>query len=418
MAEVIRMPRLSDTMEEGVIIGWMKKVGDKVKPGDILAEVETDKATMDLESFNKGTLLHIAIEEGTIAVNGIIAIIGEEGEDVEAILAEATKQTTVVGADEPQVAEEPTASPVKETTPAISNTSSASMAGQDHQSSSDRVKASPLARKIASDAGIPLAQISGTGENGRIVKRDIESAREQGIPQAASETFPSSGFEDFPVSQMRKTIARRLGESKFTAPHFYLTMKIDMTEAISSRKQINAMIEPNKVSFNDLVVKACAVALKKHPEVNSSWLGDRIRRNYDVHIGVAVAVDDGLMVPVVQHADKKSLTTIGSEVKDKAGRARSKKLNLDEMQGNTFTISNLGMFGIDEFTAIINPPDACILAVGGIEKKPVVINDNIEIRSIMKVTLSCDHRAVDGAMGSQFLQTLKALLESPVRMLA
>jgi pyruvate dehydrogenase E2 component (dihydrolipoamide acetyltransferase) len=412
MAEVIRMPRLSDTMEEGVIIEWMKKVGDEVNPGDILAEVETDKATMDLESFNKGILLHIAVPKGTIAVDGIIAIIGKKGEDVDAILAEAENESN---SEEEEVSSEE-APQAKQTV--VNEAAKESGSNQSQTSPGDRIKASPLARKIADEAGIPLEKVNGTGENGRIVKRDIESALEQGITSTSAAVFPSSGHEDFQVSQMRKTIARRLGESKFTAPHFYLTMKIDMTEAINARKQINAMIEPNKISFNDLVVKACAVALKKHPEVNSSWLGDRIRRNFDVHIGVAVAVEDGLMVPVIQHADQKSLTALGQEVKDKAGRARSKKLNLDEMQGNTFTISNLGMYGIDEFTAIINPPDACILAVGGIEKKPVVINDAIEIRSIMKVTLSCDHRAVDGAMGSQFLLTLKALLEAPVRILA
>lgn len=415
MAEVIRMPRLSDTMEEGVIIDWMKKVGDAVAPGDVLAEVETDKATMDLESFNSGTLLHIAIEKGAVPVDGIIAIIGDKGEDVEAILAAAAAEAPQ-SAESTESTAETSSNDTAPATPAPA-TPAAPVATDDH------IKASPLAKKMAAEAGIALSSLSGSGEHGRIIKRDIEAAmaapQASASPVAAAISYPSSGHSDQAVSQMRKTIARRLGESKFSAPHFYLTMKIDMTSAIDSRKQINAMIAPNKISFNDMIVKACAIALKKHPEVNSSWLGDTIRTNYDVNIGVAVAIDDGLVVPVIPHTDKKSLTAISAEVKDKAGRARNKKLGLDEMQGNTFTISNLGMFGIDEFTAIINPPDACILAVGGIEKQPVVVaDDELEIRSIMKVTLSCDHRVVDGAMGAQFLQTLKALLEEPVRMLA
>ena len=419
MAEVIRMPRLSDTMEEGVIIGWMKKVGDDVSPGDILAEVETDKATMELESFNKGTLLHIAVDEGTVPVDGIIAIIGKKGENVDEILANASN-----GASKPSEGtskSEPTqasASPeVEKKSVSIQSNEVKSTESVSHDTSaSDRVKASPLAKKMASDAGISISNLTGSGEQGRIVKRDVEEALAN--PRPAQAMIPTSGYEDMPVSQMRKTIAKRLGESKFNAPHFYLTMKIDMTEAITSRKQINSMIEPDKISFNDLVVKACAVALKKHPNVNSSWLGDKIRKNFDVNIGVAVAVDDGLMVPVIHHADQKSLTAISAEVKDKAVRARNRKLELSEMQGNTFSISNLGMFGIDEFTAIINPPDACILAVGGIENTPTVMGEAIVPRSIMKVTLSCDHRAVDGAMGAAFLKTLKALLEAPVRILA
>jgi len=417
MAEVIRMPRLSDTMEEGVIVEWTKSVGDEVSPGDILAEVETDKATMDLESFNKGILLHIAVDKGAVPVDGIIAIIGKKGDDVKQILADAEKDGAASadnGGDEKPAQNDETKQ--EKTTVRSAETAPSAVAGNE---SSDRIKASPLAKKMAEDAGISLNRIKGTGENGRIVKRDVESAQSNGVGQSQAQTnYPSSGHEDVMVSQMRKTIAKRLGQSKFSAPHFYLTMKIDMTNAIQSRKEINAMIEPAKISFNDMIVKACAVALKKHPNVNSSWLEDRIRINYDVHIGVAVAIEDGLMVPVIPHTDKKSLTEIGTEVKDKASRARDKNLGLDEMQGNTFTISNLGMFGIDEFTAIINPPDACILAVGGIEKTPTVVGDEIKVRSIMKVTLSCDHRVVDGAIGSAFLQTVKALLESPVRMLA
>lgn len=415
MAEVIRMPRLSDTMEEGVIIDWMKKVGDSVAPGDVLAEVETDKATMDLESFDTGTLLHIAVEKGTVPVDGIIAIIGDKDEDVAAILA-AAETAGPSGSDSKEAAdtkvEEPQAS-----------TAAQAPAAAPQPATDTHIKASPLAKKMAAEAGLSLGNITGSGEHGRIIKRDIEAAMAAPAPAASAPaapvSYPSSGYSDESVSQMRKTIARRLGESKFSAPHFYLTMKIDMTSAIAARKSINELLAPAKVSFNDLVVKASAMALKRHPEVNSSWLGDRIRTNYDVNIGVAVAIDDGLVVPVIPHTDQKSLATISAEVKDKAGRARDRKLGLDEMQGNTFTISNLGMFGIDEFTAIINPPDACILAVGGIEKQPVVVSDDeIEIRSIMKVTLSCDHRVVDGAMGAKFLQTLKALLEEPVRMLA
>ena len=410
------MPRLSDTMEEGVIVEWMKKVGDKVAPGDILAEVETDKATMELESFYKGTLLHVAVDKGTVPVDGIIAIIGNEGDNVEEILASASDVPNAPN-DEPMAA--PEDNQEDQSTSTAGDATASTTHPNVETSTSGRVKASPLAKKMASDAGVDLSSIQGSGENGRIIKRDVEQAVSQPkTARAETRSFPSSGHEDTEVSQMRKIIAKRLGESKFQAPHFYLTMKIDMTDAMSARKQINAMIAPNKVSFNDLIIKCCAVALKKHPEINSSWLGDKIRTNFDVHIGVAVAVDEGLIVPVIPHADRKTLREISSEVKDKATRGRDRKLGLDEMQGNTFTISNLGMFGIDEFTAIINPPDACILAVGGIEPNAVVVDGEVVIRNIMKITLSCDHRVVDGAKGSQFLQTLKSLLEAPVRILA
>lgn len=413
MAEIIRMPRLSDTMEEGVIIGWQKKVGDPVKPGDILAEVETDKATMELESFHEGFLLHIGIESGPVPVDGIIAVIGEKGEDFQSLLQEsATKQsdkqnnshsTSQAAAESPAV--EAKAEPHSDPSPADTR----------------RIKASPLAKKIAEAAGIPLGHISGTGDHGRIVKRDVELAlKSEPAPTLQSTThltLQTQGYQDTPVSQMRKTIARRLAESKFSAPHFYLTVEIDMDQCIEARKALNSGTDI-KVSFNDIVIKAVASALRRHPAINSSWMNDKIRFNKDIHIGVAVAVEDGLLVPVIRHTDYKSLSQINQEVKSLAEKAKSKKLSPEEMQGNTFTISNLGMFGIEEFTAIINPPDACILAVGGIVTKPVVKDGAITIGNTMKVTLSCDHRVVDGATGAKFLQTLKELLEEPIRLLA
>lgn len=431
MAEVIRMPRMSDTMEEGVIVGWLKQVGDAVEPGDVLAEVETDKATMELESFQDGVLLYIGVKEGAVPVNGILAVIGEEGEDYkEALAAEesAGDSTSEKSSSDSEMKDEPKKEEKAAPETVTANTPAAPTANT-------RIKASPLAKSMASESGINLSAISGTGDNGRIIKRDIEAYLEKGPATvapfngqaAAPEAAPAANVEAFafaqdkaneevPVSQMRKAIARRLGESKFGAPHFYLTIKIDMTKAITARKSLNE-VAPVKISFNDLVVKASAVALKKHPAINSSWLGDTIRRNGNINIGVAVAVPDGLLVPVIRYADMKSLSQINVEVKELAGKARNKKLQPDEMQGNTFTISNLGMFGIDEFTAIINPPDACILAVGGIAQQPVVKDGNIVVGNIMKLTLSCDHRVVDGATGSQFLQTLKGLLEDPVRLL-
>jgi pyruvate dehydrogenase E2 component (dihydrolipoamide acetyltransferase) len=424
MAEIIRMPRLSDTMEEGVIVGWLKNVGDKVSPGDILAEVETDKATMELESFHEGYLLHIGVEEGAVPVDGVLAVIGEEGEDYQ----EQLKQAEATQPDDGQQdekdsnaegAESKEESPKHAESPAAAGTQ-ASESGSDNGASGDtRVKASPLAKVMASEAGLDLSLVSGSGDQGRIVKRDIEAAISSGAarPQGVQTGPAIAEHGEFPVSQMRKTIARRLSESKFTAPHFYLTIEINMDAAITARKQINEDAEV-RVSFNDLVVKACAMALREHPAVNSSWLGDKIRVNKDIHIGVAVAVDDGLLVPVVTYADQKGLRALHEEIADFASRAKEKKLQLPEMQGSTFTVSNLGMLGIEEFTAIINPPDACILAVGAIVTKPIVRDGGVVVSNVMKVTMSCDHRVVDGATGARFLQTFKNLLESPVRMLA
>lgn len=421
--EVILMPRLSDTMTEGVIAAWHKKVGDKVNKGDLLAEVETDKATMDLESYKNGTMLYIGAQKGDkVPVNSLLCIIGEEGKvNLDSIIAAASGSVIVPAAP----------SAVSETT------RTATVVAEPAQVSTEngRLKASPLARKIAADKGINLSQVQGSGDGGRIIKTDIETFRPAAtapavavatapavaVATATAVVIPSApagqvSFEDRPVSQMRKIIARRLAESKFTAPHFYLTMSIDMDKAVGSRAQINE-VAPVKISFNDMVLKAVAIALKKHPAVNSSWLGDSIRTNYHVNIGVAVAVEDGLLVPVVRFADTKGLAQIATEVKDFATRAKNKKLQPADWEGSTFTISNLGMFGIDEFTAIINPPDSCILAIGAIQQVPVVKNGQVVPGNIMKVTLSCDHRVVDGASGSAFLQTLKGLLEEPLRML-
>ncbi len=414
MAEIIRMPRMSDTMEEGNIVAWLKKVGDKVESGDVLAEVETDKATMELETYQEGTLLYIGVESGTIPVNGLLAIIGEAGEDYKSLLQEAGGS----GNGAAPVQETAPATPASDPQPAATESQPAVPAGD-----GQRVKASPLAKAMAEQAGIDLSRIPGSGgDGGRVVKRDVEAFLEN-KPASSSPTthtaqpIPSGGFTDVPVTQMRKTIARRLGESKFSAPHFYLTIEIDMDQAMIDRKMINDLAS-TKISFNDLVIKAATQALRLHPDINSSWLGDRIRTNHDIHIGVAVAVDEGLLVPVIRHADTKSLSQINQEVAVFAEKAKSKKLQPDEMSGNTFTISNLGMFGIEEFTAIINPPDACILAVGGITQKPVVKDGQITIGHRMKVTLSCDHRVVDGAKGAKFLQTFSQMLSAPVRMLA
>lgn len=405
MAEVVTMPRLSDTMEEGTVAKWHKKVGDKVSEGDLLAEIETDKATMDFESFQEGTLLHIGIDEGATApVDSILAILGEEGEDISAILAGGGSVSN--GKEEKAEEVTETAEPVKEeAAPAAAATTA----------DGGRIKASPLAKKMAADKGIDLATVKGSGEGGRIVKQDIDGYKASAAPSksVAAPVGASESYEDIPVTQMRKTIAKRLAESKFTAPHFYLTLDIDMDAAIAARQSINAIAE-TKISFNDLVIKAVAASLKKHPAVNSSWLGDKIRINHHVHVGVAVAVEDGLLVPVIRHADQKGLSTINAEVKDLAGKAKDKKLQPSDWEGNTFTISNLGMFGIEEFTAIVNPPDSCILAVGGIKQVPVVKNGAVVPGNVMKVTLSCDHRVVDGATGAAFLQTFKNLLENPM----
>lgn len=425
MAEVIKMPRLSDTMEEGNIVAWLKNVGDKISTGDILAEVETDKATMDLESFQDGTLLYIGVKEGPVPVDGVIAIIGEEGEDYEALLkateAEAAK-VTEESKSTTQAA--PVSQPVSSSQPPEPQKVSIQQpAITPSMEGGGRVKASPLAKSIAAEAGIDLSRLAGTGENGRIVKKDVESYLENGgngtsAPSMAPILLQEEvQYGDHPISQMRKTIARRLSESKFGAPHFYLTIEANMDETVRARKLANENAEI-RISFNDIIIKACAVALRKHPAVNSSWLEDRIRINQEINIGVAVAVDEGLLVPVIRNADAKSLNYINQEVRALAGKAKKKKLQPDEMQGNTFTISNLGMFDIDEFTAIINPPDSCILAVGSIMQKAIVKNGDIVVGNMMKMTLSCDHRVVDGATGAQFLQTLKSMLENPLKMLA
>ncbi len=412
MAEVIRMPRLSDTMKVGVIRTWNKKVGDKVQPGDILAEVETDKATMDLEAFQEGVLLYIAIESGEVAVDGIIAIIGKEGEDFKPLLESATSGQTPAG---PQV--EKSNKQISETPSTVATTTSTTTTNTQTDS---RIKASPLAKSMAKEAGLDLRSISGTGEQGRITKKDIEISLSTGIKKSTTgvsvPAIKSQGDTDVPTSQMRQTIAQRLSESKNSAPHFYLTMEIDMDACVEARNQINKISE-TKISFNDIIIKACAVALKNNPAVNVSWYGNKMTYHSDIHIGVAVAIEDGLVVPVVRNADQKTLSQINAEVADKAVRAKNRKLSLDEMQGNTFTISNLGMFEIEEFTAIINPPDSCILAVGSILKKPAVKNDQIVISNRMKITLSCDHRSVDGATGAKFLQSLKMLLEQPISLI-
>jgi pyruvate dehydrogenase E2 component (dihydrolipoamide acetyltransferase) len=417
-AEIVLMPKMSDTMTDGVIAAWHKKVGDAVKSGELLAEIETDKATMEYESYNTGTLLYMGAEAGkAVPVNGVLAIVGEAGADWATLLK--AHQAKSSGASESGTsAAAPTAT--KEAAPAKEESVTS------EHSTNGRIKASPLAKKMAKDKGVDIAKIKGTGDHGRVTKSDVENYKpvaETAAPgkgAAPAVVLPQvvgkESFEDIPVSQMRKTIAKRLAESKFSAPHFYLTMEINMDKAMEARKSIND-ISPVKISFNDLVLKATAVALRQHPDVNVSWLGDKMRKNHHVHIGVAVAVKDGLLVPVVRFADNKSLSHIATEVKSLAQKAHDKKLQPSDWEGSTFTISNLGMFGIEEFTAIINPPDACILAVGGIKETAIVKNGQLAVGNVMKVTLSCDHRAVDGAVGSAFLKTLKGLLEDPVRIL-
>ena len=418
MAEIVYMPKLSDTMTEGVVVEWTKKVGDKVASGEVLAEIETDKATMEFESFFDGVLLHIGVEKGKSApVNSILAIIGQQGEDISALLAGApapapAKEESVPAPVASVPATAPTSAPVSAPLAAAPVVVPAS-------NTSGRVLASPLAKKMAQEKGIDIASVPGSGEAGRIVKRDVDHYVPYTAPALApmySAPAGTESFEDETVSQMRKTIARRLAESKFTAPHFYLTLDIDMDNAIAARKSLNST-EGVKVSFNDMVVKAVAMSLRQHPAVNSAWLGDVIRRNHHVHIGVAVAVEDGLLVPVVRFADTKGFQQIGNEVRDYAKKAKDKKLQPSDWEGNTFTISNLGMFGIESFTAIINPPDSCILAVGGIKEVPVVKKGQVVPGNVMKVTLSCDHRVVDGATGAAFLQTFKGYMENPVTML-
>ena len=393
MAEIIRMPKMSDTMEEGIISNWLKKVGDKVNSGDILAEVETDKATMELESYDDGILLHIGVKNGeSVPVNDVIAIIGEKGENIKEILKEETKEEKA------------------KTIPEINDISK-----------DKRLKASPLAKKIAEEKGINLTNIKGSGDGGRIIKKDIEENTEIISTQNSTniilpKTIGEESFDEVPISQMRKTISKRLSKSKFSSPHFYITMEINMDNCIEGRKKINETSEV-KISFNDIIIKATAAALRKHPMINSSYLEDKLRTNHHIHIGVAVAVKDGLLVPIIKFADNKSLSHISLEIKNLANKAKNKNLQPSDWEGNTFTISNLGMFGIDEFTAIINPNDSCILAVGGIKNTPIIKNGEIVPGNLMKVTLSCDHRIVDGAMGSAFLQTLKELIEDPIKIL-
>ncbi|MBN8664542.1 MAG: pyruvate dehydrogenase complex dihydrolipoamide acetyltransferase [Chitinophagales bacterium] len=419
LEEVVLMPRLSDTMTEGVIASWQKQVGDAVKKGEVLAEIETDKATMELESYKDGVLLYQGARPGEkIQVNDLLCIIGKAGMDITAIVAAAKSGGSAAPAATPAPSAAPASAPAAAPAPAPA---AAPVVVND-----GRIFASPLAKKLAAEKGIDLRYVKGTGDHGRIVRSDIEQYTPAAAPATATAPAVSAApvvtavgqvsFEDVPVSQMRKTIARRLSESLFTAPHFYLTMTIDMDACVAARTRINETSK-TKISFNDMVLKATAVALKQHPKVNSSWLGDTIRINHHVNIGVAVAVDEGLLVPVVRFADSLSLSQIATQVKDYAQRTKDKKLQPADWEGSTFTISNLGMFGIDQFTAIINPPDACILAVGGIAQVPVVKNGAVVPGNIMKVTLSCDHRVVDGATGAAFLQTLKSLLEEPLRML-
>lgn len=420
--EVVKMPRLSDTMEEGTVAAWLKKVGDTVEEGDILAEIETDKATMEFESFYSGVLLYIGIQEGESSpVDAVLAVIGPEGTDVDAVLNSAS------AGDKP-VSTEKAITETKNKEKSVAAVEEVSKPVPDGK----RIFVSPLARKIATDKGIDLAAVSGSGDNGRIIKKDIENYKpsevtasataitpERVAPATASISLPvgEEGSEEVKNSNMRKAIAKALGNSKFTAPHFYLTIEVDMDNAMASRVQINSLPD-TKVSFNDMVLKACAMALKKHPQVNTSWNGATTRYNKHIHMGVAVAVDDGLVVPVVKFADQLGLAQIGAQVKDLAGKARSKKITPSEMEGSTFTVSNLGMFGILEFTSIINQPNSAILSVGAIVEKPVVKNGEIVVGNTMKLTLACDHRTVDGAAGAAFLQTLRYFVENPVTMLA
>ena len=408
MAEIVRMPRLSDTMTEGTVAKWHKKVGDAISEGDLLAEIETDKATMEFESFQEGVLLHIGVEESATApVDCILAILGEEGEDVKAMIeADATP------AAEEVKEEKPAAIPVQETKVETPKATPAPTHVVATKSVDGRTKASPLAKRLAEEKGVDITKVAGSGDGGRVVKRDVDNYQ----AHATNAVAYQESYTEEPISQMRKVIARRLAESKFSAPHFYLSISVDMDNAMAARKAINALPD-TKVSFNDLIVKASAMALREHPTVNSSWRADVIRRNQHVNVGVAVAVEDGLLVPVVRYTDTKSLSDISAEVKDFAQRAKDKKLQPADWEGSTFTISNLGMFGIDEFTAIINTPDACILAVGGIKQVPVVKDGQVVPGNVMKLNLSCDHRVVDGASGAAFLNTLKTYIENPVTML-
>ena len=431
MALIITMPRLSDTMTEGVVAKWHAKIGDQITEGMLLAEIETDKATMDFEAFpgQEGVLLYVGVQEGqTAPVDAILAILGAAGEDVSALVAggaaaaKADASPKEVTAPEPAAASAPAPVSHAAPVPAQPSANPVATASLNATAPSDaRLKASPLARSLASEHGLSIASIQGTGDGGRITKSDVERSLtlatvEPNAVSAAAVSYPSSGYVDTPVSQMRKTIAKRLAESKFTAPHFYLTIAVDMSAATAARAEINKEGDV-KISYNDLVVKSVAKALKKHPAVNSAWMGDSVRTNFDVHVGIAVAVEDGLLVPVVRHADAKGLAEISAEVRGFAMKAKEKKLQPSDWSGNTFTISNLGMFGIEEFTAIINPPDAAILAVGGVQDVPVVKNGQVQAGQVMKMTLSCDHRVIDGVTGAAFLNTVKGYLERPLSLI-
>jgi len=438
MAEVIRMPRLSDTMEEGTIAKWHKKVGDEIQEGDIIAEVETDKATMEMESFQQGTLLYVGIGEGdTVPINEVIAVVGEKGEDYKKVLEEEQSQEEPAAKETEASADKQQSKSEKEgKAPTATKAEPASAEGGDGQATRElstqrsfdpsqteggRINASPLARSMAREKGIDLTNLEGTGDGGRIVKRDINAYLEKEPAEAEEEVQKpvvagEEGYEDISLSQMRKTIAKRLSESKFTAPHFYLSMEINMDAAMGARKQMNE-VSPVKISYNDIIMKAAALAIRKNPRVNVSWMEDRIRQYKHIHLGMAVAVDEGLVVPVLRFADQKTLSQLASESRLMAQKADNKQLKPEDFEGNTFTISNLGMFDIDQFTAIINSPDSCILAVGKIKQTPEIAGGEVQTANIMKVTLSCDHRAVDGAIGSRFLQSFKAFLEEPTRML-
>src|SRR5690554_6129357 len=423
-ATLITMPKMSDTMQEGTISAWLKKEGDEIKSGDILAEVETDKATMELESYEDGILLHIGVNEGeSVEIDGVIAVIGEKDADFQTLLtahkAKSSKATTTAEPKEEKKAEATSENAPKDKELAKDTSKSSG----ESTAETGRVKASPLAKKMAEEKGVDISLVKGSGESGRIIKRDVENFDPSSVKAPAAEVAEQGSvgvgresFREEKVSQMRKVIAKRLGESKFSAPHFYLTMEIIMDKAIEARNSMNE-VAPVKISFNDMVIKAAAAALRQHPKVNSAWLGDKIRYNDHIHIGMAVAVEEGLLVPVIRFADNKSLSQISQEAKSLGGKAKNKELQPKDWEGNTFTVSNLGMFGIDEFTAIINPPDACIMAVGGIKETVLVKDGQMKVGNVMKVTLSCDHRVVDGAVGSAFLKTFKSLLEDPVRIL-
>ncbi len=413
MAELIKMPRLSDTMEEGTVASWFKKVGDKVSEGDILAEIETDKATMEFESFYDGTLLYIGVKEGeSTKVDEPLAIIGEANEDYKSLLDDAKKSDEVIQ-EKIEIKEEDKEIEVVKEELEIENVPEPI---SKTTSSTKRIFISPLARKLAKERGISISEIKGTGENGRIIKSDVENYTSSS-KDSKSKTFVGiEDFQEIPHSQMRKTIAKRLSESKFNAPHYYLTVEYDMSNAIIIREQYNS-IPDIKISYNDIIIKACSLALASNPKLNSQWFDDKIRYNNHIHIGVAVGVDEGLIVPVLKFVDQMSIVDINSKVKDLADRARNKKLTPEEMQGSTFTISNLGMFDIESFTSIINPPNSVILSVGSIVQKPIVKNGNIEVGNTMKVTLACDHRVVDGLTGSKFLQTLREFIENPITMI-